>query len=51
MTLFQNYKNLFGKRPVLITDRNESVKLSELESINLSIKDKVPKRSLVFALN
>ena len=51
MTLFRNYKNLFGKRPVLITDRNESVKLSELESINLSIKDKVPKRSLVFALN
>jgi len=51
MTLFNNSEKFNGENIFIISDKYGPTKYSDLESITLSIKNKVPERSLVFSLN
>jgi long-chain acyl-CoA synthetase len=51
MNLFENLTNLYTNNLAVISDNNESISYAKLDEISNYLKDKLPKRSLIFSLN
>jgi len=51
MKLFENLENIYSDNIAVISDTNESLSYAKLDKISNYLKDKLPRRSLIFSLN
>lgn len=51
MNLFDNFTDLYSENLAVISDKDDSISYAKLDDISIYLKDKLPKRSLIFSLN